>query len=79
MIMVIDCLREGGRGCYIGGYINSGSSNQTNLKEWCRCNLGGGGEPMFKAGADTWSQGDGGVQVGPDLSSSRSLLRGDGS
>ena len=28
--------------------------DQTDLKEWRRCNLGGGGEPTFKAEADWW-------------------------
>ena len=32
-------------------------SNQ--LKGWCRCNLGGGGEPTFEGGADMWAQGAG--------------------
>ena len=39
---------------YIGGSISSGPSDQTNLKGWRRCNLGGGGEPTFEGGADRW-------------------------
>ena len=30
---------------YIGWSINSGPLDQNDLKEWRRCNLGGGGEP----------------------------------
>jgi hypothetical protein len=39
---------------YIGGSVNSGPSDRTNLKEWRRCNLGGGGEPTFEEKADRW-------------------------
>ena len=37
---------------YIGGSVNYGPSDQTNLKGWCRCNLGGGGEMTFEGEAD---------------------------
>ena len=37
---------------YIGRSINSGPLDQTNFKEWHRCNLGGGGEPTFEGEAD---------------------------
>ena len=40
---------------YIGGSINSGPSDETNLKGWRRCNLGGGGEPTYEAEADWWN------------------------
>ena len=50
---------------YIGRSVNSGPSDQTDLKGWCRCNLGGGGEPTFKAEADRWTQRLGGLGVGP--------------
>jgi hypothetical protein len=39
---------------YIRGSINSEPSDQTNLKEQRRCNLGGDGEPTFEWGADRW-------------------------
>ena len=39
---------------YIGQSINSGPLDQTDLKEWRRCNLGGGGEPTFKEEHDMW-------------------------
>ena len=42
---------------YIGGSINSGPSDQTDLIERRRCNLGGSGEPTFEGGADRWAQG----------------------
>ena len=44
---------------YIGQSVNFGPSNQTDLKEQRRCNLGGGGEPTFEGGADRWAQGAG--------------------
>ena len=44
---------------YIGRSINCRPSDQTNLKEWHRCNLGGGGEPTFEGGADRWAHGAG--------------------
>ena len=37
---------------YIGGSVNSGPSDQTDLKGRRRCNLGSGGEPTFKGKAD---------------------------
>ena len=40
---------------YIGGNINSGPSDQTDLKGWRRYNLGGGGELTFEAEADRWA------------------------
>ena len=40
---------------YIGQSVNSRPTDQTNLKEWRRCNQGGGGEPTFKGGADRWA------------------------
>ena len=53
-------LGRGGQGLvYIGQSVNSGSSNQTDLKERRRCNLGGGGEPTFEGGTDRWAQGGG--------------------
>ena len=42
---------------YIGQTINSGPSDQTDLKEQCRCILGGGGELTFEGGSDRWAQG----------------------
>ena len=39
---------------YIGRSINSGPSDQTNLKEWCRCNLGGSGVTNIEAEHDRW-------------------------
>ena len=42
---------------YIGRSINSRLSDQTDLKERCRCTLGDGGEPTFKGGVDRWAQG----------------------
>ena len=45
-------LGRGYRAVYILGSINSGPSDQTDLKEWRRCNLGGDGEPTFEAEAD---------------------------
>ena len=42
---------------YIGQSVNSGPSDPTNLKEWRRCNLGGGEELTFEEGADRWAQG----------------------
>ena len=42
---------------YIGWSVNSGPSDQTDLKEQRRCNLGGGGEPTFEGGANRWAQG----------------------
>ena len=47
-------LLEGYRAVYIGSSVNSEPSDQTDLKEWRRCNLGGGGEPTFEGGADRW-------------------------
>ena len=48
--------KGGGQGLvYIGRSINSGPSDQTDLKERRRCNLGGGGEPTFEGGADRWA------------------------
>ena len=44
---------------YMGRSINSAPSDQTDLKERRRCNLGGGGEPTFEGGADRWAQGAG--------------------
>ena len=44
---------------YIGRSVNSGPLDQTDLKEWRRCNLGGSGEPTFEGGADRWAQGAG--------------------
>ena len=44
---------------YIGWSVNFGPSDQTNLKERRRCNLGDGGEPTFEGGADRWAQGAG--------------------
>ena len=41
---------------YIGWSINSEPSDQTDLKERRRCDLGGGGEPTFEGGADRWAQ-----------------------
>ena len=37
---------------YIGGSINSGPSDQTNLKGQRRCNLGGDGELTFEGEVD---------------------------
>ena len=37
---------------YIGGSINSGPSDQTDLKGWRRYNLGGSGELTLKREAD---------------------------
>jgi hypothetical protein len=37
---------------YIGGSVNSEPLDQTDLNKWCRCNLGGGGEPTFEGEAD---------------------------
>ena len=45
-------LLEGYRAVYIGGSINSEPSDQTDLKERRRCNLGGSGEPTFEGEAD---------------------------
>ena len=42
---------------YIGGSVNPEPSDQTDLKERRRCNLGGGAEPRFEGGADRWAQG----------------------
>ena len=39
---------------YIGRSINSGPSDQTDLKERRRCNLGGGGELTFEGEANMW-------------------------
>ena len=50
---------------YIGWRVNSGPSDQTDLKERCRCNLGGGGEMTFKGGVIGGPRGSGGLQVGP--------------
>jgi hypothetical protein len=47
-------LSGGYMAVYIRGSINSGPSDQTDLKGWCRCNLGGGGEPTFEAETDPW-------------------------
>ena len=71
-------LRRGYRAVYIGGSVNSGPSDQTDLKERRRCNLGGGGEPTFEGGADRWAQG-GGRPVGgasqPHMVATYPLLR----
>ena len=37
--------------------MNSGPSNQTDLKECRRYNLGDDAEPTFKGGADRWAHG----------------------
>jgi hypothetical protein len=39
---------------YIGWGINSGPSDQTDLKEWRRCNLGDGGKSTYEGGANWW-------------------------
>ena len=39
---------------YIGGSVNSGLSDQTDLKERHRCDLQDGGEPTFKGETDPW-------------------------
>ena len=39
---------------YIGGYVKSGPSDQTDLKQRRRCNLGGSGEPTFEGEDDMW-------------------------
>jgi hypothetical protein len=49
----------GERLVYRGGTINPESSDQTDLKEWCICNLQGGGEPTFEGEDDMWAQGAG--------------------
>jgi len=43
---------EGVHGCIYRASINSGPSDQTNLKGRRGCNLGGGGELTFEAEAD---------------------------
>ena len=46
-------LQGGGKGLlYIGGSINSGPSDQTNLKGERRCNLRGGGELTYEGEPD---------------------------
>ena len=39
---------------YIGGSVNSEPSDQTDLKGWRRCNLGGGGEPTYEREPNRW-------------------------
>jgi hypothetical protein len=39
---------------YIGQSINSRPSDQTDLKEWRRYNLGGDGKPTYEREADRW-------------------------
>jgi len=46
---------RGYRAVYIGGSVNSGPSDQTDLKGQCRCNLGGGGKLTYEGGADVWA------------------------
>jgi hypothetical protein len=41
---------SGYKDVYIGGSINSGRLDQTDLKRQHRCNLGGGGESMLQDG-----------------------------
>ena len=60
------CYREGVGLLYIGRGINSGPSDQTDLKERRRCNLGGGGEPTFEGGPNRWAQGAGRTAGGAD-------------
>ena len=40
---------------YIGGSINFVPLDQTDLKGWRRCNIGGGGKLTFEAEADRWA------------------------
>ena len=47
-------LGRGYRAVYIRGSINSGPSDQTDLKQRRRCNLGGSGEPTFEGEDDMW-------------------------
>jgi hypothetical protein len=44
---------------YIGQSINPKPSDQTDMKERHRCNLGGGGEPTYEGGTARWDQGVG--------------------
>jgi hypothetical protein len=53
----------------IGGSVNFGPSDQTDLKGQRRCNLGCGGEPIMKGG---WHMGPLGR---PYMSSNCGLLR----
>jgi hypothetical protein len=39
---------------YIGGSINSGPLDQTDLKGRYRCNQGGSGELTYEAEVDSW-------------------------
>ena len=50
---------------YIGQNINSEPSDQTNLKEWHRYNLGGGGGTDVEAKHGRWAQGVSQPMVGP--------------
>ena len=49
---------------YIGQSINSRPSDQTDLKEQRRCNLGGSGEPTFEGEADRQALCFGGLPSG---------------
>ena len=61
---------------YIGDSVNSGPSNQTDLKGRHRCNLGGGREPTFEGEHDIWVPWAGRPAGGadwPHMSASRGL------
>jgi hypothetical protein len=55
MIRVLGGDNAGEGLVYRGGTINPEPSDQTDLKEWCRCNLQGGGEPTFEGEDDMWA------------------------
>ena len=66
-----------GAAIYRGG-VNSRPSDQTDLKGWRRCNLGGDGELTYEGEPDRWgphaSQPRGGAGRPPISASARSLV-----
>jgi hypothetical protein len=62
---------------YIGGSVNSRPSDQTDLKGWRRCNLGGDGEPSFEGKHDMcvpWAGRPQGGANRPHMSAPQGLL-----
>ena len=50
-----DRLREGVGSAIYRGAINSEPSDQTDLKQRCRCTLKGSGKPTYEAEDDRWT------------------------